>query len=167
MAVLLTGAALLGTSLLAQVLFRNVWVPKRRMRALLVLFAVVPACALLLAWLAGHPVVLSPAQTVGLALFYAAFSLGYIVLFSAIEAESPTLAIVAYIAPAGAAGRSDAELHAVFGRDATMTARFERMELSGWVRSDGGMTRLTPQGRFFAELFERTSRVFGLPSTGG
>jgi hypothetical protein len=49
-------------------------------------------------------------------LFYVSFALAYIVLHSAIEVDSPTLAIVSYVAKAGANGCSEAALFARFGQ---------------------------------------------------
>ncbi len=166
MAELLTGVALLALSFLVQVMVWRIALPRRHTPALLVLFAVVPLIAISVAHLIGYPIHFSAAQALRIALFYVAYSLVYISIYSAIETESATLSIVTYVASAGSAGRDDAELYARFGRGSTIEGRFEQIERGGWIARDGDTITLTPQGHFWAVLFELASRIFAL-SQGG
>jgi hypothetical protein len=116
--------------------------------------------------MAGHPLALCAAEAVRLGLFYVSLSLAYIAAYSAIEAESATLAIVSYVEKAGAAGATDADLTAQFGRATMLMDRLALMESGGWVRCEGADVALTAEGRFFAEMFERAARFFGLAKGG-
>jgi hypothetical protein len=162
MAVLVTGVALFVLSFLAQIALKHVWFPTRRTQGLLVLYALVPLAAILVAAVTGRAVWFSAPESVRLALAYVAVSLAYIALYSAVEIQSPTLAIVTNLANAGTKGRTKLELSGRFTRNFAITGRFALLEDGGWVRCEGEIVRLTPQGRFYAELFERASRVFGL-----
>jgi hypothetical protein len=162
MAVLLTGVALFALSFLGQIALKHVWFPTKRTQGLLILYALVPLAAIVVAALTGQAMRFSAPEAVRLALLYVSVSLAYIALYSAVENQSPTLAIITNLANAGAPGRTEAELSQRFARDFAITGRFAVLEHGGWVRCEGDVIRLTPQGRFYAELFERASRVFGL-----
>ena len=166
MAVLLTAVALFVLTFLAQIALKHVWFPRRRTQGLLILYFIVPLFAIAAGGVIGHPLAFSAPDSVRIALFYASYSLAYIALYSAIEMESPTLAIVSNVAKAGPAGRTESELYDRFARDFAMSGRFALMETGGLVLVDGEVVRLTPQGRFYAELFERASRIFGLTKGG-
>jgi hypothetical protein len=166
MIVLLTSVLLLALSFLAQLVVWRVSLPRRRTSALLVLFTIVPLIAIFVAWSVGRLPALSPAEIARVALFYVAYTLAYIVLYSAIEYGSPTLEIVSRVAKAGAAGCDESELMTFFGGEAKLATRFSFMEDGGWVRDDGELVTLTPRGRFYARLFDRAGRIFGLPKGG-
>jgi hypothetical protein len=162
MIVFLTGLSLFVLAFLAQIALKHIWFPANRTKGLLLLYALVPIVATIAAALTGRAGFFSPPEIVRLALFYAAVSLAYIALYSAVENQSPTLAIIANLAASGAHGRTEEELSARFARDFAISGRFAALETGGWVRCEGDTIRLTPQGRFYAELFERASRLFGL-----
>jgi len=162
MAALLTGIVLLATSFLAQLIVWRIRLPRRQTPALLVLFAIVPALGISADLLLGNSIPFSIAESLRIALFYTSFSLVYISIYSAIETESASLAIVTYVASAGSSGREDAEIYARFGSGSTIGQRLEQIERSGWTQSSGDTITLTPQGHFWAELFELAGRAFGL-----
>jgi hypothetical protein len=165
MAVLLAGAVLLASSFLVQLVAWRVFRPRRQLRALLVVYAMVPLLACATAWAAGYAFTFSAAEVVRIALFYISFSLAYFVAHCAVDSGSPTLNIVVYVAEAGPAGRSDADLAATFGLS-DMTNRFALVEHGGMMWSERDVFRLTSAGRFYARLFDEASRVFGLPRGG-
>jgi len=157
-----TGILLLLCSLCAQVVLWRVSLPRRHTHALLVLFATLPLLMAGVAWAFGHPLATSPALAARIGLFYAAYALAYIVIYSAIENESPTLAIVALVAKAGPAGCADAELVERFGRGTAMAARFAVLERGGWVRTEGDRISLTAEGQSYARFFELAAQLFGI-----
>lgn len=165
MAVLLAGAVLLASSFLVQLVAWRVFRPRRQLRVLLTVYAIAPLLPCAVAWAAGYAFTFSAAEVVRIALFYVSFSLAYFVAHCAIDSGSPTLDIVVYVAEAGPSGRSDADLASAFGLS-DMTNRFALVEHGGMMWSDRGVFQLTPAGRFYARLFEKASRVFGLPSGG-
>jgi hypothetical protein len=156
------GVLLLGSSFLVHLVWWRVSLPKRQTRTLLLIFTVVPVVvALSLSGL--H---LSAAQATLVALFDASCALTYIALYSAIEHQSPTLAIVSRLAAAGDAGCSGDDLQQSFGQELPMANRLALMEQSSWLRADGASLVLTDEGRFFARLFESAANVFGLAKGG-
>jgi hypothetical protein len=167
MTVLVAGVGLLVVSFLVQLLIWRVALPPRQTRALLILFTVAPIAVAALAWAAQRPLVSSPLELVRLALFYISCTLAYIVLYSAIEAQSPTLAIVSHLAAAGSAGSTDDDMYAHFGSDDTMRNRISAIEEGGWIARDGEAIILTPAGLFYARLFDRGSIIVGLGLTKG
>jgi hypothetical protein len=166
MAALLTGIALLVASFLVQLVVWRIALPRRQTPALLVLFAIVPPLAVAAALLLGYRIPFSVAESLRIALFYASFSLVYVCCYSAVETESASLAIVTFVASAGSVGRDDAELHARFGGGSTIGERLDQIERSGWTERAGDTITLTPQGHFWAELFELAGRTFGLKKGG-
>jgi hypothetical protein len=164
---LATAAGLLALSLVTHLVLWRIRLPKRQTRALLLLFIVVPIVAAIVAIAVDHPLALSVPQTLRIALLYVACMLGYVVCYSLVENQSPTLAIVDYLAVAGKAGRSEADILARFGGGTTIEQRVELMAAGGWVHVHGDDIVLTPEGRKYALLFERGARIFGIELTGG
>ena len=162
MTVLLIGAGLLVASFLVQLVLWRSALPGSQTRALLVIFTLVPVCAAAAGFAAQRLPLLSAPELVRLALLYVSCMLAYIVLYSAIEMESPTLAIVSHLARHGTTGSSNAELFARFGSDDTLRSRIAAIEHGGWIHRDGERLVLTPSGRFYAGLFERGSSIVGL-----
>ncbi len=162
MTVLLVGAGLFLTSFVLQAVLWRVRLPRRQTPALLVLFSVVPIVAMAVALPTGFAARFSPPEIVAIALFYLSFSLAYISLYSALEMQSPTLAIVSRVAGCGSAGCEEADLFARFGQGAELSERLDVMERGRWIQLDGDVITLTPQGAFFARLFASAARIFGL-----
>ena len=91
-------------------------------------------------------------------LAYVAFTLAYVVLYSAIEHQSPTLAIISQVAKDGSRGCASADLYAHFAREDPMSNRIEAMELGGYVQLDEDVR--------YAQLFEYAGGLFGLAKGG-
>jgi hypothetical protein len=167
MTVLLAGAGLLFLSFCVQLVLWRIFVPDRQIRALLVVFFLVPWVVMGLLQIAGTPTVLamlSAAEGVRLAIFYVSCALTYTVLYSAIEQQSPTLAIVSYVAKRPQC--SYADLVDKFGKGHELSHRIELLARSEFVRQEGGRYRLSPAGHRLAKLFDAANRLFGLESGG-
>ncbi len=167
MTVLLAGIGLLFISFCAQLVLWRIFIPGRQIRSLLVIFVLVPLIAVGLLKIIGMPeafATLSAAEIVRLAIFYVSCALTYIVLYSAIEEQSPTLAIVSYVA--GRSQCTGADLVDRFGKGHELTQRIELLARSEFVRQDGDRYRLAPAGHRFAKLFDAANRLFGLESGG-
>lgn len=167
MTVLLTGIGLLFLSFCAQLVLWCIFIPRRQIRALLVLFFLTPLTVIGVLKITGTPIVLatlSAAEIVRLAIFYVSCSLTYIVLYSAIEQQSPTLAIVSYVAKRPHC--TDADLVDRFGKGQELSHRIELLTRSEFVRDEGRRYRLSPAGRRFATLFDAANRLFGIESGG-
>src|SRR6185295_978706 len=94
-------------------------------------------------------------ETFHVCLFHVAFSLAYTVIYTALEMDSPTLTIVAFVDAAGARGRTREELLGLVSNDQIVGARFETLSASGIIARAGPGYVLTPKGR-------RVALVFGL-----
>jgi hypothetical protein len=166
MTVLLAGAGLLFLSFCVQLALWRIFVPTRQICALLVVFILVPLIAVGFVQLTGMsmPAALSAAETVRLAIFYVSCALTYIVLYSAIEEQSPTLAIISYVAEKSQC--STADLVDRFGRGHELSQRIELLARSEFVRQQGDHYRLSPAGNRLAKLFDAANRLFGLESGG-
>lgn len=139
MNVLFWGLALLGAALAIHVLRWRTSLPANQLAALLKLFV-----AGLLLWLGGNallslagvtlaglPLGLVPCLHAGLLYFSAA--LAYVVLFSTIDADSPSINILRALDAAGPKGLSEAELLKRTGMERFFASRLERMEADGMV----------------------------------
>jgi len=166
MLVLLDGLGLLACSFLVQLVLFRVRLPSRHTPALLLVYTLVPLIVTAAAWGVHVLPALSPPEVVRVGLFYISFSLAYIVVHSALEMQSPTLAIVSCVAKAGPNGCSDEILSARFGRGVELAQRLALMEQGGWIQSAGDVVTLSPQGRSYAMLFEHAGRAFGLAMGG-
>jgi len=167
MTVLLAGIGLLFLSFCAQLVFWRIFIPGRQIRALLVIFVLVPLIAVGLLQITGMAEVLarfSAAEIVRLAILYVSCALTYIVLYSAIEEQSPTLAIISYVA--GRSQCTGADLVERFGKGHELSQRIELLARSEFVRQEGDRYRLAPAGHRFAKLFDAANRLFGLESGG-
>jgi hypothetical protein len=167
MTVLLAGIGLLFLSFCVQLALWRIFIPRRQIRALLVIFVLVPLIAVGVLQIVGMPDVLatlSAAEIVRLAIFYVSCALMYIVLYSAIEEQSPTLAIASYVAKRPQC--TDTDLVDKFGKGHELSSRIELLARSEFVSQENGRYRLGPAGRRFAKLFDAASRLFGLESGG-
>src|SRR5262245_8985280 len=167
MTVFLAGLGLLFLSFCAQLVLWRIFIPGRQIRSLLLIFLLVPLIAVGVLQIAGMPKVLatlSAAEIARLAIFYVSCALMYIVLYSAIEEQSPTLAIVSYVAKRPRCTQAD--LVDKFGKGHELSHRIELLSRSEFVRQEGGRYRLAPEGHRFAKLFDAANRLFGLESGG-
>jgi hypothetical protein len=168
MRLFLAGLALLLLAFVVHVVIWRVRPPKRSIRALLGIFATTPLVAVPI-FMAIEPSAVidaSLSDALRVLLFYVPSSLVYVCLYSAIEAQSPSLAIVSYVAGCGSAGCSEADIanHIIDGEG--VSARIDSMKAARMIVVGDGRCALTPGGRLWAELFEFAGNVFRLPLGG-
>jgi hypothetical protein len=169
MRLFLAGLALLILAFVVHVIIWRVHPPKRSIRALLGIFAATPLVAVPL-FIAAEPssavIDASLPDALRVLLFYVPSSLVYVCLYSAIEAQSPSLAIVSYVAGCGSAGCSEADIanHIIDGE--SVNARIDAMKAAKMIVVGDGRCALTPGGRLWAELFEFSGNIFRLPLGG-
>lgn len=145
MSVLLWGLALLLGALALHVLRWRARLPKNQLAALLKLFIAVLLCwlganALLgLAGISALGLPLAPVPCLHAALLYFSAALAYVVLYTTIDADSPSILILRTLDAAGPEGLTDEELLRRTGMERFFASRLERMDADG-------MTVRTPQG---------------------
>ncbi len=162
------GAGLLVLSFLVHIIVWRVHLPRRQIKALLVIFTLVPVAALLGVQYAGSPTLgmFSAPDVFRLVLFYLSFSLVYICIYSAIEIPSPTLTIVSFLARPRPSGCSEQQVADLLIQTDDLNTRIRAMISGGMIALNDGRYRLTPKGRRIARLFEFASLIFGLPLGG-
>ena len=142
----------------------RLWRPKRQIVSLLYLFKGPLAVVLLLSYRL-FPAPFWPVgikQWLHVALFYEAVSLAYIVAFSALEQDSPSMTIVVFVADAKGQGQHREELYNLIGQDFIIGYRFESMVHGQLIEKVGDVYRLTPKGAMWAKLFLAYRRLFRL-----
>jgi hypothetical protein len=137
--------------------------PKHHIKALLLIFAVVS-----LLWL---PVALICAfgffRILHVALFYGSMSLCYVITYSAIEADSPTLSLVRFLAEAKEAGRSLGEVGDFMASRPFVRARLAALVLSGLIREEGGRYAAVGNEPFSFRVILGFRKLYGPISRGG
>ncbi|NLO91451.1 MAG: hypothetical protein GX410_05605 [Elusimicrobia bacterium] len=92
-----------------------------------------------------------------LALYLAAFCLAYLITYSAVEVDSPSLVMISRIARSGASGISRAELDADMGDEVLVLPRVADLLTDKMAVLENGCYRLAPKGVLLAAFF-RLSR---------
>ena len=171
MSVFVAIVLLVGALFAVHLVWWRVALPRRQRAVLLVLFlggGIV--LAPLVAWLVGSLgfATLSWVEWLNVALAVVAFALAYVVTYSALEADSPTLSLVRHIAAAGRRGLAEAELGEFMASRPFVGARLTALVDEGMVyeKEDRILLAEHPYTLFRMVLFHR-EKVLGLSSHGG
>ncbi len=97
---------------------------------------------------------------------YCCLAAAYIVSYPAMEADSPSLAIVRNIAKSGKSGLDKNELRKVMTDDTLVVARIGDLLSDDLVRIDSGKYILTSKGRLLAGVFMRFRGLLNAPKGG-
>jgi len=154
MVVLISGLALF---FLAYFIHATVWrirPPRHEWRTLIFIFSGVAAVALAVVPYA------SETQRLGLTLprlaltllLFGGLSIVYLILFSALQADSPTLTMIRIIRHHRTDGVTTAELISNFASRSYPRERLDRMIEDGLVQSVDGRLRIAPQGKRIASV---------------
>ena len=84
---------------------------------------------------------------------YYSLALCYIVSYSAIEVDSPSLAMVLEIAKEGALGLDKERFYSRMSDDLLVIPRIEDLANDGMISKEGDKYKLTAKGAFLADLF--------------
>lgn len=164
-------ASLVGALFLVHLLWWRIRLPRRQRPALLVLFI---GGGVLLApgasWVvhaAGLPG-LGWIQWLNVGLGVLAFALAYVVTYSALEADSPTLSLMRHIGSRGGSGAGTAELVDFMEKRPFVAARVSALLQEGMLIEENGRYLLAdhPYVLFRLVLFYRET-VLGLGEQGG
>ena len=169
MAVLLWGV---GISVAALALHLAIWrvrLPRRQSRALALIFAGMLAAGLALALLAGPgPLVPSSWGLARVALLVAVVMCSYILSYPAVEADSPTVAMVMRLMDAGPDGLPVDEFLRDMNDELLVLPRVRDLLRDGLAVLDpaDGRYRLSTKGRLMGRLFSTYRGLLGLPLGG-
>lgn len=165
---LLTGSGLFAVAFCLHLALWRIRAPQRQIRALLRLFYGSLAAALLLGWAARLPAArFTPAEAVHLFLFFTGLTLSYIITYSAVQVDSPSMMIVSRIAAGKGGGLDRDELFAQLTDDLLVRPRLEDLVRDEVVTFDGSTYRLRRRGGRLLSLIVGWRRLMGLPIRGG
>lgn len=153
-----------GSFLFSFLLHLAVWrirLPKRQTKTLLLMMffvlgvtvALLKACGPDLAALYGLSVPVTAGDYLHLTLLALALILSYMITYSALEADSPSLVIAMTVAGAGRAGIAEGDLGKLVNNDRLVKPRIRDLVLDKMAYVENGRYRLTFKGRLFARLF--------------
>jgi len=105
-------------------------------------------------------------QAIHVAIFHTAWTLAYIVAYSALEHRSPSMTLLVAVADSGDAGCSPGELRGLLAGASPVEVRLDAMVHEGMVTRDGDGYRLAPKGRAWTTVLSNWRRLLGLPPGG-
>lgn len=171
---LVWGGALFLFAFLSHLSLWRIRVPRRHIASLLRLFAaVLLAGVIVFRWLPpgaallGTPPPRSPADVIHVSVLFVALGLAWIITYTALQADSPSLTMLLLIAAAGPAGLPRGALESRLTDEILVRPRLEDLLRDRMVALDGERYALTPQGRRYAALFAAYRRTMRLPVRGG
>ena len=173
MSVLLWGGLLFGLAFLVHVVLWKIHLPHRQTRALVVIFFGVLLVGLILLWSAKfivHTKFLAPEtipEYLHITLFVATFTLAYIITYSALEADSPSLVMILRIAEAGSHGLPQEQFKRQMTDELLIVPRIRDLLRDHLVYAEAGKYKLTPKGVLFARIFIVYRRILNISQKGG
>lgn len=161
MATLIWGGGAFLVSFLIHLAVWRIKLPKRQTKTLLlIMFSVLGAALLLLlayggelALSCGCAIPVTAGDYLHLALLNISLILSYMITYSALEADSPSLVIAMTVAAAGPAGIAESEFNTFVNDDRLVKPRISDLVLDKMAYIDNGRYRLTSKGLLFARLF--------------
>lgn len=99
-------------------------------------------------------------------LYYVSLTLAYVITYSAVEADSPSLIIIMKIAETGTRGLSREGLEALIDDEILVGARLEDLLTDEMAELRGGKYRLKTKGTVMAQLFRFYRKVMGAKKGG-
>lgn len=124
-------------------------------------FAAFPGLALL-----SVPVPRGYAELTAVGLYVTSFILAYMITYSAVEADSPTLVMMKAIAEAGAAGITREDFFSAMNDSVLVEPRLRDLLTDKMAVLSSGKYVLTRKGRLFASIFTAYRALLGLGKGG-
>lgn len=168
MNVLVWSMALLGLAFGLHLAIWRIRLPARQTRALLAVFfgvlvaglaALGAAGAMAPRWAPYLPA--SPAQLLHVGLFFVSVTLAYMITYSALEADSPSLVMILAIADAGEDGLDERRFDEAMTDEILVAPRVRDLLRDRLASLDGETYRITPKGRRFVRIFLLHRGVLG------
>lgn len=174
MRILFWGSALLILSFFIHLVLWKVRLPKRQTKTILqIFFAVLIIGILVLCNLPDSPVFMgitppvSFAEYIQISLFFISLTLAYMITYSALEADSPSLVIVTTIANAGPNGLDKKYFDELMNDDILVKPRIRDLLLNKMAEMEGDKYVLTPKGVLFARIFIVYRKIMNVSRKGG
>jgi hypothetical protein len=149
----------LGIFCFAFMLHLVIWkmqLPKRQTRTLLIVFfgsfmVVMGACLIL--GVSRNIFPKNPYEYLQIILMYTPLTLAYIITYSALEADSPSLVMIRIIANAGPEGLLKSKFDELMTDDLLVFPRLGDLVRDGMALVEGNTYTITPKGSIFVKLF--------------
>lgn len=163
MRVFLLSCVLLAAAWLVHFLLWRIRLPRHHIPVLLLVFA-----GVLGGWLAAAIFLARPfLEIVQVTMFYVPMALCYVITYSAIEGDSPTLSLMRALSQKGTAGMNAAEVENFLTQRPFVAARLAALLHSGLVREEGGHYVLRGMPSLFFRLILAFRKLYGPISRGG
>jgi hypothetical protein len=160
MSVLFYGVSLIILTFFIHLLLWKIRLPRHQTKALLEIFIGTLIAGIFVLWKFSCYIelfIISPPETIyeyfQLSLFFISLALGYIITYSAIEADSPSLVMVMTIADAGSKGLDKNVFEQKMNDDILVIPRIEDLIRDKMIYPDGDAYKLTPKGILFVNIF--------------
>jgi len=161
------GVALLAAALSIHVVLWRFRLPKSQLKTLLLIFLVVWLLAVSL-WGMGHLWGVSLLGLFYFSLFYWSAALCYVITYSAMEGDSPTLSLTRHLHRKGALGISHEEVEKFFRQRPFVGARIRALVMDNiFIEESGGYRLASGKYLFFRLILGYRRVVFGAIKSGG
>lgn len=124
-------------------------------------FRLFPSLSLL-----GFSVPAGTGELLAVSLYVTAFILAYMITYSAVEADSPTLVMIKAVADAGEMGLRKEDFFAAMNDAVLVEPRLKDLLTDRMAVLENGRYVLTGKGRLFASIFTRYRALLGLGKGG-
>lgn len=173
MRVLFWGSSSFCLAFLLHLIMWKIHLPRRQTKTILQIFFGVLIVCLLILWLAplfidniNTFISLTLPEYLLIVLFFVSLTLAYVITYSAIEADSPSLVMVMTVANAGPQGLNKEEFNRIMTDDILVMPRVRDLLRDKMVYMDGDKYRLTLKGFLFAYLFIHYRNLLNAPEGG-
>ncbi len=174
MKILLCGSATFCLAFLIHLIVWKIQMPRRQTRVLKQIFVYNLLVCLFIIWclfkFTIKPGIFEPLnffEYIHISLFYLSLTLVYIVTYSGMEVDSPSLVMTMKIAAAGTEGLSKEEFDESLPDDILVKPRVRDLVRDEMATLDGEKHRITTKGVILARLFIFYRRLLGITLKGG
>ena len=166
--VIVGGFCLFALAMVFHVVLWNVRKPKGHFLDLIAVFFALPFIAVAVAaWVGLVGTGFGPVDWASVALLHTSLAGAYIMGYPAIQASTPTLAMLLVIGGKMPEGATYEEVRSSINVDGLMDPRLKDLEVSGFVVESSGSYSITARGRAFLRPFLIYRRLLGLPTGKG
>ncbi|MEW6618872.1 MAG: hypothetical protein AB1422_05935 [bacterium] len=169
MKVLFWGSTIFCLAFFLHLIVWKIHLPKRQTKALLEIFFGTLIISILTLWNSasfGIFVVESFLEYFHICLFFISFTLAYIITYSGIEADSPSLVIIRKVAEAGSEGLDQKEFDRMMRDDLLIKPRIKDLLSDKMVYMEGDKYKLRSKGALMARIFIFYRQLLNAPKGG-
>ena len=173
MKILLLSLILFFTAFILQLIVWKIRIPKRQTKVLLVIFFGILFTGLLALKVSPYLIpglgIYAPKYSLEylhISISFISLTLAYMITYSAIEADSPSLVMIRAVAKAGSGGLDKKEFEKTMNDDLLVIPRVRDLLNDKMAYMEGDKYRLTPKGVMFARLFVFYRNLLNAPKGG-